>query len=252
MTHSIKITFKNAQGLNLSGIIDMPDNTPKFFGVFAPCFTCVKESNGAVKVSRALAERGAAMLRFDTAGVGQSEGELAKTNFTTRIEDIAAACRALEDGYAAPRLLAGHSMSGPAAISAAPLIPTLEVVATIGSPKDPQAMIERFRRYGHIAENGDTVALNVLGQQKIFDKSFVDDLLAQDLVRDSAALTAALVVFHAPNDKIVDFSNMQHIHDRAVNARSRETFSLSDESTHLFEGKTNDGAIIADKLMTFF
>lgn len=252
MTQSIKINFKNAQGLILSGIIDMPDDAPKLFGVFAPCFTCVKESNGAVKVSRALAERGAAMLRFDTTGVGQSEGALAKTNFTTRIEDIAAACRALEDGYAAPRLLIGHSISGPAVISAAALIPTLEVVATIGSPKDPQTMIAKFRQYGQISEDGDTVSLNVLGQQKVFEKSFVDDMLAQDLVRDSAALTAALVAFHAPHDKIVDFSNMQDIHDRAVNARSREIFALGDESTHLFEGKTNDGAIIADKLMSFF
>lgn len=252
MTHSIKINFRNAQGLTLSGIIDMPDDAPRLFGVFAPCFTCVKESNGAVKVSRALAEKGIAMLRFDTAGVGQSEGDLAKTNFTTRIADIASACAFLASEYAAPRLLVGHSISGPAAISTVPLVPTLEVVATIGSPKDPQTMIEKFRQFNQIAEDGNTATLNVLGQQKVFDTSFVDDLLAQDLVRDSAKITGTLIAFHAPNDRIVDFSNMQEIHDRAVNARARETFTLSDESTHLFEGKTNDGAIIADKLASFF
>ncbi len=252
MTHSIKFSFNNAQGQKLSGVIDMPDGEPKMFGVFAPCFTCAKESNGAIKVSRALAERGIAMLRFDTTGVGQSEGALRDTNFTTRIEDIIAACKALAAEYGAPRLLIGHSISGPAAISAAVSLPTIEVVATIGSPKDPQTMVQKFEKHNDITYNGDTVSLDILGFPKVFNRSFVDDMNAQDLVRDSAKITGTLVSFHAPNDRIVEFSNMQEIYNRAVNAKHRETVTLSDESTHLFEGKTQDGAFIAEKLLKFF
>ena len=47
-------------------------------------------SHGAAKVCREMAERGAAMLRFDMAGLGQSEGDIADMNFTTRIGDIMA------------------------------------------------------------------------------------------------------------------------------------------------------------------
>jgi pimeloyl-ACP methyl ester carboxylesterase len=250
MTRHEPLTFINGRGEKLAGIVDMPDIAPVAYGVFAPCFTCVKETHGAVKISRALAERGVAMLRFDTAGVGASEGTLSKTNFSSRIDDIVSACRAFGERYASPSLLVGHSISGPAAISAAVQLPDIRVVATVGSPKDPQTMLDKFEERGQMTVT-DIVTIDVLGRALVFDRLFIDDLRGQDLVRDSAAFTGALLAFHAPNDAIVGMENMQGIYDRAVNATHREMVRLGDDSTHLFEKHNEDAAFIADKLLQF-
>lgn len=251
-TKSEKFSFDNGHGAALAGIIDMPETgTPAFYGVFAPCFTCVKETHGALKISRALAARGGAILRFDTTGVGQSQGTLAHTNFTTRVEDIIAACRALTRTYQAPRLLIGHSISGPAAISAARQIPSLDVVATVCSPQGPQTMLEKFAQFNQMALTDTQVELDVLGRKTVFNRSFIDDLQAQDLEKDTREFDKTLLVFHAPHDNIVDFSNMQAIYDRATHARHREMLPMDENSTHLFETRNGDENFVAENLLKF-
>ncbi len=44
-----------------------------------------------VRISRALAERGIAVLRFDFTGLGESDGDFADTNFSSNLEDLVAA-----------------------------------------------------------------------------------------------------------------------------------------------------------------
>src|SRR3954462_5513533 len=105
---SIRHKFSNGRGQELAGTIDMPAHEPLFWGVFAPCFTCPKESHGAAKICRALAEDGVAMLRFDMTGLGESDGRFADTNFTTRTQDIVAACKHVEKEFGPPKLLIGH------------------------------------------------------------------------------------------------------------------------------------------------
>lgn len=246
-----KVSFTNKNGETLAGIIDLPEGDPAFYAVFSPCFTCVKETHGAVKISRALVARGGAVLRFDTAGVGQSAGTLARTNFSTRIDDIVSACEFMDTNGMTPRLLIGHSISGPAAICAANLLPFVEVVATIGSPSDPQDMLRRFAERREINVTDTTVELNVLGHINIFDRSFLDDLNAQDVATETARFTGTLLSFHAPNDNIVDIANMQRMQDSAVSARVREAITMSDGATHLFETRNGDEEAVAEKLMQF-
>jgi putative redox protein len=61
--------------------------------LFAHCFTCSKESLAAARISRELTARGIAVLRFDLAGLAGSEGEFANTDFSSNVEDLAAAAR---------------------------------------------------------------------------------------------------------------------------------------------------------------
>lgn len=228
----------------------MPEGTPQLYAVVGPCFTCVKESNGALKISRALAARGIAALRFDTTGVGESEGVLAETNFTTRIADILAANAAIEKEYAAPRLFVGHSISGTAALSAGKHLPHVEVIATVGSPSDPAATIEKFRQQGLMQETQDSVTINVIGRPVVFAKSFVDDMLSQTVVEDTAKMAQKLIIFHAPNDAIVSWDNAETLKMRAGN--KAELVRLADTATHLLERGSADADFIADKLARAF
>ena len=62
------ITFQNASGQELAGVLDLPDN-PCAFALFAHCFTCGKDVKAAARISRALQARGVAVLRFDFTGL---------------------------------------------------------------------------------------------------------------------------------------------------------------------------------------
>lgn len=247
---TIRHKFSNGRGQELAALIDMPAGEPLFWGVFAPCFTCPKESHGAAKICRALAEDGAAMMRFDVTGLGESEGRFADTNFSTRVQDIVAACREVEKHFAPPKLLIGHSISGTAAIPAMKELPSLQALATIGSPRDPSYVIDKFRAHNHLIYNEDTIDVIVVGRKVSFKKSFVEDMTSQHVPEDTAELTCKLFVFQAPFDNIVSFENAQAIYDRAT--CDKELITLDEQATHLFENRKDDANFVAETLMDWF
>ena len=252
---STKYRFENGRGQSLAAIIDTPETEPLFYSVFAPCFTCPKESHGAAKVSRALADLGIAALRFDMTGLGESEGDFAETNFTTRVADILAACAAVEKDFASPSLLIGHSISGTASLAAAKSLPaSIQAIATIGAPADPAHIIEKFRRQNAITPRGDMVDIMVMGTKITFRSSFIDDLLAQDVGADTKAITQRLFVFHAPHDNITPISDARLIIERASeNAHGDcELIALDEAATHLFENRKEDANFVAATLADWF
>ena len=132
----IKLEFENAAGRKLAGLLDTPaENTPiACYALFAHCFSCGKDSKAATRISRALASRGIAVLRFDFTGVGQSEGELSATDFSSNVDDLLAAAEKLARDYRPPRLLVGHSLGGAVVLGAAARLPDVAAVVTIGAP----------------------------------------------------------------------------------------------------------------------
>ncbi len=46
------------------------------------------------------------------AGIGNSEGDFADTNFTTSVEDIIHVAKHMRDNYDAPSIIVGHSFGG--------------------------------------------------------------------------------------------------------------------------------------------
>jgi len=249
---SIKYSFDNGRGQKIAATLDTPEGAPDFYGVFAPCFTCVKESHGAAKISRAMAELNIAMLRFDMTGLGESEGDFAETNFTTRVADIIAACQAVARDFAPPALLVGHSISGTAALKAQSAIPSLQAIATVGAPADPAHIIDKFRRLNAITPKGNgMVDIMVMGQRVTFKESFIDDMLAQDVEEETRAIDRRLFIFHAPHDNVVHFDNAELILERAAKADA-ELIPLSEAGTHLFETRKEDAIFVAETLADWF
>jgi len=246
---STKVFFDNGRGQKLAGILDAPVETPLFYGIFGPCFTCPKETHAAAKTCRALAENGVAMLRFDVTGVGGSEGRAFDTDFTGRVQDILAAARYLAAEYDAPKIIIGHSISGTAALSAVKSLPDIRLLATIGSPSDPAAVIEKFRRNGDIEETAEGATVNVLGTPHRFGKGFVENMLSQNVAADTAALDCKLLVFHAPHDSIVHAGNADVIVSRASAAAEAEKILLDDDATHLFENRNDDAVFVAETIL---
>ena len=86
-----RVVFENNSGQSLSGILDLPNDAPVAYALFAHCFTCSKNIKAAGHIARSLTEAGIAVLRFDFTGLGQSEGEFADTNFSSNVDDLLAA-----------------------------------------------------------------------------------------------------------------------------------------------------------------
>jgi putative redox protein len=247
---SIKFPFSNSHGQKLAGILDLPESEPLFYGVFAPCFTCTKESHAAHKVCRALSEQGVAMLRFDMTGLGESAGDFAETNFSTRILDITAACHALAAEHQPPKLLIGHSISGTAALAAAKQLPLLQALATLGAPRDPAYIIDKFRHNDQIVAKGDMVELTVAGRKIPVRKTFVDDMLSHDVAAATAEYDRKLFIFHAPQDATVSFENARILFDRAT--CDKELLPLGGSATHLLEQGNEDASYIAETIYNWF
>ena len=139
-----RFDFPNAQGHQLTGLLESPAGEPSAYALFAHCFTCSKDSRAAKRIAEALAARGIAVLRFDFTGLGSSEGDFANTDFSSNVADLVAAADHLRRVRRAPSLLIGHSLGGAAVLAAAGRVPEVDAVATIAAPSYPGHVASLF------------------------------------------------------------------------------------------------------------
>jgi uncharacterized OsmC-like protein/alpha-beta hydrolase superfamily lysophospholipase len=241
---SERITFANAAGEPLAARLDWPDGPSGAFALFAHCFACSKDSFAAARISRGLAARGLAVLRFDFTGLGLSEGDFANTNFSTNMADLLAAAEYLRQAHQAPRMLIGHSLGGAAVLAAAHRVPEAVAVATIGAPFDPAHAARLFAPVrAEIEARGEAEA--VLGGRRFrVRRQFLDDIGAHQLGDRIANLRKALILFHAPRDETVGIENAGHIFTAA---RHPKSFVSLDDADHLLT-RREDAIYVADVL----
>jgi len=83
-----KVKFTGGIEAALAGLVEMPDDEPLAYALFAHCFTCGKDIVAASRISRELVKRGFGVMRFDFTGIGHSEGDFADTNFSSNVKDM--------------------------------------------------------------------------------------------------------------------------------------------------------------------
>jgi putative redox protein len=231
---SEKLTFTGANGAELAGRLDLPIGEPKAHALFAHCFTCSKDSLAAAHISRALADLGIAVLRFDFTGLGSSAGDFGNTNFSSNVEDLIAAAAHLRASNAAPRILVGHSLGGAAALAAAGRIPELAAVVTINAPSDPERIRRHFVDATGALERDGVAAINLGGRTFHIRQQFLDDIEQISLKDHIANLHAALLVMHAPTDEIVGIENAREIFRVAKHPKSYITL---DNANHMLSSR---------------
>lgn len=244
-----KVQFTNAQGQQLAARLEIPaDSHAHTYVLFAHCFTCNKNLTAVKNIARALTQEGFAVLRFDFTGLGESEGDFADTNFSSNVADLVAAAKFLEEQYAAPKLLIGHSLGGAAVLLARHQIPTVQAVATIGAPYEPSHVSHLFES-GIEEINREGIAnVNIGGRPFTIKKQFIDDL--QNLSRAHSPihqLNAALLVLHSPQDATVEVSNATNIYKAAQHPKS---FVSLDGADHLLL-KATDSLYTGDVISTW-
>jgi uncharacterized OsmC-like protein/alpha/beta superfamily hydrolase len=225
---SERFSFPGATGAMLLGRLERPVGPARATALFAHCFTCSKDSLAAVRIARALARLGVAVLRFDFTGLGGSEGEFANTNFTSNADDLVAAAEALRARGMAPQLLIGHSFGGAAVLAAASRIAEAAAVATIAAPAEPDHIRHMLTAaLPAISETGEAeVALG--GKRFRVTRQFLDDVGGHRLLDAVGTLRRALLVFHSPTDDIVGIENATRIFVAAKHPKSFVSLSGAD------------------------
>ena len=225
-----RMTFPGHSGAELSARLDLPNGPRRATALFAHCFTCGKDIAAARRISARLSQLGIAVLRFDFTGLGHSKGEFANTDFSSNVGDLIAASSALERQGHPPGLLIGHSLGGAAVLKAAAQMPGVKAVVTLGAPFDPGHVIHNFAdALPKIAQDG-AAEVSLAGRPIRIGQGFVEDVSASSLTESIAAMTAALLVMHAPRDETVSIENAGQIF---AAARHPKSFVTLDDADHL-------------------
>jgi putative redox protein len=224
------LRFPGSQGLELAARLDSPVTTPTAYALFAHCFTCSKDLKAAGWISRALIQRGIAVLRFDFTGLGESEGEFVATDFSSNIGDLVAAADFLRQEREAPRLLIGHSIGGCAALTAAERIAEVRAVATLGAPSDTEHLRQTLLHLVPDLEARGEVEVRLGGRPFRIRKELLDNLREGHLRGVLERLHRALLILHSPVDKIVGIDHARRLFEMAKHPKS---FVSLDTADHL-------------------
>jgi putative redox protein len=229
MTHrSERIRFKNAEGIELAGRLELPLlGRPRAVALFAHCFTCTKDSHAAARITAGLAQRGIATLRFDFTGLGGSGGDFANSNFSANVADLVSAAQYLKETLGGPHILVGHSLGGAAVLAAAGQVPDCTAVVTIAAPFDASHVLKHLGDLSAIEREGKG-DVEIAGRRFSVTREFIENAKEQTLGEKVAHLDRALLVLHAPRDEIVGIENARQIYETARHPKSFVTLGDAD------------------------
>ena len=235
---SLPFTFENSHNDTLVGRLETPDGdqAPQEYAIFAHCFTCGKDVAAASRISKALAMQGIAVLRFDFTGLGSSDGDFANTNFSSNVEDLLAAAKALETEFQAPSLIVGHSLGGAAVMNAASHISSIKAIATIGAPATAEHVKHLFDSASSELDEVGMADVNIGARKFTIKKQLVDDLDQYTNTTYLNKLKIPLLVMHSPLDTIVSINEASKIYQAAAHPKS---FISLDKADHLLSNKTD-------------
>jgi pimeloyl-ACP methyl ester carboxylesterase len=232
---STRHRFLNRKALALAALYEQPaDGPPQAQALFAHCFTCGKDVKAAYHISRALADAGIGVMRFDFTGLGESQGQFAETTFTSNVEDLIDAAAYMGEIGLPPVLLIGHSLGGAAVIQAAAAIASVKAVATIAAPANPAHVARHLKgaRAG-LPPDGET-RLEVAGRHLSIGQPFIEDIARARPEDALARLACALLVMHSPLDRIVGIENAARIF---AAARHPKSFIALEGADHLLSDR---------------
>lgn len=212
----LKLSFKGTDNNNIFAEFDTPDEKEeKFIALYAPCFTCTKNLRAIKYIAQALNKEGISLFRFDFPGLGESEGEFSKTNFSSNLQNIRFAYNFLKENYSAPKLLIGHSLGGAAMMRLTMELPEIEATAIIAAPDTPSHLADKLKRNWEEAKINGYSKRTIGGIEFDLTNQFFEDLIENDKYHNLKSITKPVLVMHSPDDDTIDvkysFKNFEEV-----------------------------------------
>jgi len=231
------IEFTGTHGHGLAARVDRPnDGEPGAYALIAHSFTCSKDYKGIVNIARVLTDHGWGVFRFDFTGLGQSGGEFEETTFTSNVEDLLAAAHYMEQEYAPPKLLLGHSLGGAAVLQAAEFVPSCTAVVTLAAPHNPGHLADLLAHVDEEIEKAGEAEVTIGGQAYRIRKAFLESLRHDNWNEVVANLGRALLILHSPKDTTVPIDNAAKLFQAA---RHPKSFVSLDTADHLLSNEAD-------------
>ena len=187
---SYRVRFQGGAGYELAGIVDRPDDQIACpVAVFSHCFTCNKDLKAIVRISRALADHGIAVLRYDMTGLGGSDGQFCQTNFSTNLADLTTAVHYANSQIGPVTSLVGHSFGGAVSLAYASQSAQgnsnnqnpIKAVVTLAAPSDTKHLATLLARMDPKIELTGKGQVTIGGISWDIDQQMLDDFHRHDL-----------------------------------------------------------------------
>lgn len=225
-----EFTVEGVTGNRLAAYLDLPAGEPVAIALFAHCFTGSAGLPSVTRIADTLVSAGIAVVRFDFAGLGNSEGDFVDSTFTTDCANLVRVAAAVSETHRPPDLLIGHSLGGAAVLAAAHRIESVRAVATIGAPYDPRHVTHLFEDALDQIRNEGQAEVRLGPRTMTVGRELVEDLASVDQPAAIAALSVPVLVMHSPEDQTVDIHNAQAIYRDSAMPKS---FIALDGADHL-------------------
>lgn len=243
-----KINIPNSNGETLHAKIDFPPNKKvKQYAIFAHCFTCSSQLSMVRNISNELTRYGFAVVSFDFTGLGLSKGNFEDTNFSHNLQDLVDVSHYITENYAAPSLLIGHSLGGAAVLAASEMLPNVKAIVTIGAPSSVGHVSHLFADKIETLKEKGFAKVSIGGRPFKMKKQFLDDLEQHNIEKIIPKLRIPLLIFHSPQDKIVEINNAAKIYQLAHHPKSFISLNGAD---HLLS-KKSDSLYVAKSISTW-
>ncbi len=205
---SERVAFAGGSGFELAGIIDVPEAEPLGTAIFTHCFTCNKDLKAIVRISRGLAATGFRVLRYDMTGLGGSQGDFSKTNFTSNRADLLAACAFMSESYAAPDFLIGHSFGGACSLSLAQQVDSVRGVAAVAAPSDTTHLADLLERMNPLLVSQGNGSVTIGGRDFHIYDHMLADFRSFNLHAILRQTIKPALLFHSPVDETLGFEHV--------------------------------------------
>ncbi|MEZ6096222.1 MAG: alpha/beta hydrolase [Pirellulaceae bacterium] len=246
--NSQRIKFENDRGISLAGILELPEQEPVAYALFSHCFTCTKDLKAIVRISRSLAAKGIAVLRFDFTGLGDSGGDFSHTTFHDNQSDVFAAIRYLTENDSAPQILIGHSLGGAAMIAIASQVDSARCVVNIASPSHTQHLARFLVNESRQIEEEGVGDVVIGGRTHRIRRPMVEALRNWDHEQVLRELKLPLLVLFSPEDETLPFDHGIKMFELAGGPTS---FINLDGADHLLVNQPEDVEFVADMIASW-
>lgn len=250
-----QVVFCNQEGEALKGDLHLPSGQlPVPVVVICHGFLGSRRGGGrAVRLADFLSKAGYAVLLFDFAGSGDSEGDFAAATLTKNVGDLRSALNYLEGRGFSNFIVLGRSFGGNAALVAADQDPRVRGVCLWSTPADMGKVLEKIlgEQNWRKLQNGEAIVFEDGNRSYRKDAVFLRDLKKYRMPAVAARISPRpLLLVHGTADELVPVDDAQLLFQQA--GEPKELVLLPGADHHLSAHQVEAGRATLNWLQQYF